>query len=284
MSLIFLANRMAMGLRSTDVLRRACHNENPQDASFCGYQGFLMNATIARLFAISNGAIAITIVIFSYEFFERWLSTIIDTRFAQVLGVVLGFVLALGICGFASVVISIDQNIRQLRLQLANVVGGLDSRNIDHDHGIHSMTGRNELAIRWDTLIEIDPDLMDAVNRLKPYGEKASDELKQRFLVLGDKQYLVALVEYIEGKFQIIAERDRKQHSLSKVKTVWRARNGWMADLRDGRALEVTTTSTNFYDSLVEFHKLRPHEDQHWREVSDAKEKEEFLNAAGRAL
>ncbi len=50
---------------------------------------------------------------------------------------------------------------------------------------------------RWNTLVESDPEIAAAVERLRPLGKKYVDELAEKFLALNDKKQLDAIVREI---------------------------------------------------------------------------------------
>lgn len=61
---------------------------------------------------------------------------------------------------------------------------------------------------RWNTLVEYDPDLREARNRLAAHGNAYVELLAKEFLSLNDKQYLSAMVSRIEA--QALADLDEK--------------------------------------------------------------------------
>lgn len=51
---------------------------------------------------------------------------------------------------------------------------------------------------RWETLLEVDPDVAAAAAEARRYGHGFEEALAERYLALGDKSYLAAILEKIK--------------------------------------------------------------------------------------
>lgn len=65
-------------------------------------------------------------------------------------------------------------------------------------------------AARWNTLVEYDPELREARNKLAAYGKPYVELLAREFLSVNDKQYLPAMVSRIEA--QALAELEAEKN------------------------------------------------------------------------
>lgn len=222
-----------------------------------------MNSIIAKLFAALNGLIATLIVIASYMVFSAMHPEIIHNRAeAQTLGVIIGVLFAVTVCGISAVLISTEQNAGRIARQLgAQTSGGNDGLD------------------KWDTLVAVDTDFFAAREAIKPYGVAALEELKVRYSHLDNKQYLLPLTHFLEDKWW-----ERNTLGNSTFERIWKADNGWIAILRDGRALLVTVAEHRLYRTLDALLTAHPSDRSHWLEVSDIHGKKEFAAAGKEAL
>lgn len=69
---------------------------------------------------------------------------------------------------------------------------------------------------KWEVLLQVDNEIAQAADKLRPFGERYVDELAETFMTLNDKSYLPAIVLKIADKAQLdIKEKEAQQAKLS---------------------------------------------------------------------
>jgi hypothetical protein len=68
-------------------------------------------------------------------------------------------------------------------------------------------------AERWNALLKYDPDIANAADQLRPFGDRWVDVFARDYLVLNDKQYLTQIIR------KIIADAKHEESKFTKAET-----------------------------------------------------------------
>jgi hypothetical protein len=139
---------------------------------------------------------------------------------------------------------------------------------------------------KWQALIAYDPDLGALFEKLKPLGKKWQDEFARSYLALNDKQYLPSIV----NKIITLAKEDDQlradgslDHLGQKFQSVYKTPHGYMAELKDGKAIHFSQEPPRFYISLNSY-KKRTNDDTEWTKLTDLADRRRFYREARRDL
>ncbi|WP_416796230.1 hypothetical protein [Ciceribacter azotifigens] len=55
---------------------------------------------------------------------------------------------------------------------------------------------------KWQVLSEVDPDIQAAIAKVAPFGDRWVSQLAEKYLAVGDKQYLDSIVSNVIGAAQ----------------------------------------------------------------------------------
>lgn len=84
---------------------------------------------------------------------------------------------------------------------------------------------------KWQTLVEIDPEIAAQVKRIAPFGQVYVDELAEKYLSIGDKAYLGQIADAVAGRAEA-ALAEQKAVEASPVKDHMGYRYHYDADNR----------------------------------------------------
>jgi hypothetical protein len=142
---------------------------------------------------------------------------------------------------------------------------------------------------KWNALVEFDPDIAAAVERLRPLGGKYVDELAEKFLALNDKQYLDTIVRRIVEQYEVLSESehlaDLGEADLGKnVDYIFATPFGYLMGMKDGTVIALRGAEVERLPSIKSFYEKYREDATSWRELTDPNEKREFYKTAASVL
>jgi hypothetical protein len=78
---------------------------------------------------------------------------------------------------------------------------------------VELIQSKDSIPDKWDILIKYDNDLLDAHNKIKPWGPDRIDQLANDYLTINDKTYLKNIVHHISAEAK--AEKERWDNRFS---------------------------------------------------------------------
>jgi hypothetical protein len=137
---------------------------------------------------------------------------------------------------------------------------------------------------KWRALVEFDPDIAAAVEKLRPFGRKCVDELAEKFLALGDKRHLDSIVRRITDRCEAAPESERLDDLEKSVQYVFSTPWGYIAAMKDGTAIAFRGTEVEYLPSMIAYYDKYKEDASTWRGLTDVSEKRAFYKAAASIL